>query len=541
MAAAPSDNPLAAREALREIVAEHGPEALSQPPLMSSLLADFLPDDQPVARLLIAAAGERIAESLLDHVAHGMDTATAVQLATSALTARTLFTPEACEWAATEIATALGLEPPRPAPAPGPGPLETAAAITSTAPAWAASVPPTQEQPPSSRPRRRRAATAALLGGSIVIAAALIAAAILATSRSPIHLATSGHSPHPGTGAPHPGASAPDPGASAPATSPAASVLATGYRITAILNPSTPGSMTTVAWTPDGATVATSDKNGLIYLWDPATGHQQGRPLEVTGAGKAYTTAISPDGTLLAAGYSNGTTYLWNLTSRHLIGALPDPGPTAGKEVDTVAFSPDGRTLVTADGNGASYLWPVSSGQSATAPSLTLPDPASTGVWSAAFSSRGTLATGDYGGNIDLWNAATGTRAGHITLPGGLAVTALAWNPAGTVLAAGTGSAQIRAGALYLINPATVANRSLGSIGPVWALSFAGGTLAAADGNGQTYLWTNSTAALTATAAGTLPDPSPGTDGVGALAYSPAGHLLVTGDTNGHAYLWATQ
>src|SRR5712692_8065949 len=83
--AAPSDNPFPVREALREIVAEHGPEALSRPPLMSSLLADFLPDDQPVVRLLVAAAGERIAESLLDHVAHGMDTATAVRLAASAL------------------------------------------------------------------------------------------------------------------------------------------------------------------------------------------------------------------------------------------------------------------------------------------------------------------------------------------------------------------------------------------------------------------------------------------------------------------------
>jgi WD40 repeat protein len=541
VAAAPSDNPFPAREALREIVAEHGPEALSSPPLMSSLLADFLPDDQPLARLLVAAAGERTAESLLDHVAHGMDTATAVQLATSALAARTLFTPEACAWAATEIAAALGLQPPGPAPAPGPGPIQTAAAITSPAPAPVATMPPTPEPPPPGKPRRRRAATAALLGGSILVAGALIAAAILATSRSPIHLASSGHSPHPGTGTPPPASSTPDPGASTPAASPPASLSATGYRITTTLNPHTPGSMTTVAWTPNGTTVATSDKNGIIYLWDPATGHQQGRPLEIAGAGKAYSTAISPDGSLLAAGYSSGTTYLWNLASRHLIGALPDPGSTAGKEVNTVAFSPDGHTLVTADGNGASYLWPVSPGQPATAPSLTLADPASTGVWSAAFSSRGTLATGDYAGIIDLWNPATGARAGHITLPGGLAVTALAWNPAGTILAAGTGSAQTGTGALYLINPASRADRSLGSIGPVWALSFTGSTLAAADGNGQTYLWTNSTAALTATAAGTLPDPSPGTGGVGAVAYSPGGQQLATGDTNGQAYLWITR
>lgn len=58
---------------LREVVADHGPEVLSRPELLSNLLADLLPDAPRVARLLVAAAEDQIGDLLLGHVAHGMD------------------------------------------------------------------------------------------------------------------------------------------------------------------------------------------------------------------------------------------------------------------------------------------------------------------------------------------------------------------------------------------------------------------------------------------------------------------------------------
>ncbi len=296
--------------------------------------------------------------------------------------------------------------------------------------------------------------------------------------------------------------------------------------------------MTAVAWTPGSSTVAVSDKDGSIYLWNPATGRARGRPLTIPGAGRAYTAAISPDGTLLAAGYSDGTTYLWSLASRHLLAALPDPDPVAGQQVDSVAFSPDGQTLVTADGNGAAYVWPITPANQTTVPAMTLPDPAGAGVWSVVFSSRGTLATGDYAGHVYLWDLTSGTATGSFDIPGGIPVTALAFSPGGAILAAGSGSAASGVGSLYLFSPSAGAGRFLGAVGPVWALSFAGRSLAAADGDGQTYLWLVSPAGLTASVAATLPDPNPGTEGVGALAFSPGRQWLVTGDTNGLAYVW---
>lgn len=98
-----------ASAALREIVAEYGPQALSRPGPLSSLLADLLPDAPKITRILVAAAEDRVADSLREHVSQGMDPLTATRLTASSFTAATLFTPEACAWAVSAIAAALGM------------------------------------------------------------------------------------------------------------------------------------------------------------------------------------------------------------------------------------------------------------------------------------------------------------------------------------------------------------------------------------------------------------------------------------------------
>lgn len=109
MAATPSGLSGDVRAALRVMVSEYGSDALSSPPLMSNMMADLLPDAPRVAKVLIAAAEDHVADMLADHVSQGMDIATAVRLVTSGFAAATMFTPEACSWAVSEFATALGL------------------------------------------------------------------------------------------------------------------------------------------------------------------------------------------------------------------------------------------------------------------------------------------------------------------------------------------------------------------------------------------------------------------------------------------------
>ena len=110
-----------ARAALHAIVADPdlGAAALSSERVMANLLKDFLPDAPREAAILVAAAGNGVASSLRERMAQGLDARTAVNLAASSFADVTPFLPEACEWAASEIALALGLSAPIDPMAPG--------------------------------------------------------------------------------------------------------------------------------------------------------------------------------------------------------------------------------------------------------------------------------------------------------------------------------------------------------------------------------------------------------------------------------------
>lgn len=106
-----------------------------------------------------------------------------------------------------------------------------------------------------------------------------------------------------------------------------------------------------VAFAPDGKTVAVAHEDGTVKLWDPATGKERAT-LRHGAAVKSL--AFAPEGGLLASGGEDGAVKLWD--------------PATGKErttikahagaVRSVAFAPDGRALATAGGKEAK-LWDV--------------------------------------------------------------------------------------------------------------------------------------------------------------------------------------
>jgi WD40 repeat protein len=173
-----------------------------------------------------------------------------------------------------------------------------------------------------------------------------------------------------------------------------------------------------------------------------------------------------------------------------------------------------------------------------------LPDPAGTGVYSVAFASNGTLATGDYYGHVYLWDLASGTVTATFSVPSGTcsvsnvcdAVSGLAFNDDGSVLAAASINGNAVLWSVGSKQEAAIPAASQGSPA-IWGMSFGGaGTLAIAGGNGRISIWkvTN----LTATLAGSVTDAHSGGDGIGSVVVSANGRYLVAGDTNGSAYLW---
>ena len=272
-----------------------------------------------------------------------------------------------------------------------------------------------------------------------------------------------------------------------------------------------------VAFSPDGTTLASGSVDNTVKLWDIAT-HAHIATLEHTD--RANSVAFSPDGTTLAAGSIDHIT-LWNVATGKTIATLAEH-PYTNR---SVVFSPDGTTLASGSGDHI-RLWDVEM----RIPITTLRHRQGVVVHSVVFSPDGTLlASGSHDHIVKLWDVATGENIA--TLEGHTGeVSSVAFSPNGLILASGSEDRTVR-----LWDVATGENIATleGHTRWVFSVSFSPDGLILASGSNDTTvkLWDVVTRENIATFAGH-------TRRTHAVSFSPDGTTLASGSYDGTVKLW---
>ena len=157
------------------------------------------------------------------------------------------------------------------------------------------------------------------------------------------------------------------------------------------------GSVSRLAFSYDGRTLAATDENGSITIWDVASGRIE---RALMGLNEITVLTFSPNGERLATAAADNTISLWNVRTGLLQGKFQKHDAI----INALAFSPDGQFLASGGDDRKIVLWEVATGKS----KRTFKGHEQT-VASLAFSPDGQLlASGSGNASVVLWEVGSG-------------------------------------------------------------------------------------------------------------------------------------
>ena len=230
-----------------------------------------------------------------------------------------------------------------------------------------------------------------------------------------------------------------------------------------------------VSVSPDGDMVAFADSDGTLSIWNTRT-LQNVTTLAPGVPGFPWDIEFSPDGNRVAAGFSDGSVHMWDLHTPSVTEALVLN--RHGARINSMKFSRDGTRLATAGFDGLITIWDVT--QSGGTESLVVPGAA------FAYSGEGTeMAIGEPW-QIHIVDADSGRTIHSFDADG--FVTAVAMDPGGTHLAAGTEDGTVQVWDLKTREPSFTDHVETREVKDI-AFSPDGHSLAAVSEGGKTILW----------------------------------------------------